>query len=450
MASDAITVELAPNPPEAAAAPVDAPVPVAVSERAASVDTLRGVAVLGILLMNIVAFGLPDAADDDPTQGGGATGANLAFWLVNHVLFEGKMRALFSMLFGAGFLLLTTRVEKRDPTQAADIYYRRTLWLIALGLGHSLFLWDGDILYTYGTAGLVLYPLRRLRPAVLLGAGLVLLALIPAKAALYDREIQSQRTRAEAAKAAEEQGKELTDEQEEAKDDWDETRKELKPSQREIERDIAAHQAGYGTIFSRRLKDLIGLHTSHQPGSELLDAAGMMLIGMALLKLGVLTLAWPREGYLALLVLGYGIGIPLNLYTANKIVAAEFDPINTYLVRHVFYDAGRLTVALGHLGLILLVCQAGWLPRLMWLLGCVGRMALTNYLLQSVICTTIFYGYGWGLYNELSRSQLLYVVFGVWAFQLALSPVWLRYFRFGPVEWAWRSLTYWRRQPFVL
>src|SRR4029453_6469567 len=133
------------------------------AERVRAMDTLRGVAVLGILLMNILGFAYPFAASFDPTVAGGVTGANLWIWAVNTTLFEGKMRAIFSMLFGAGMLVLTSRLEQRGlGAQAADVYYRRVLWLLAFGLIHAYFIWWGDILFFYAVLGLFLFPFRRL------------------------------------------------------------------------------------------------------------------------------------------------------------------------------------------------------------------------------------------------------------------------------------------------
>src|SRR5262245_4173743 len=121
--------------------------PVANRERIVSIDTLRGVALLGILLINIISFGLPDSAFSFPINAGGHTGLNLAFWYANQIFFEDKMRALFSMLFGAGVVLLTRRAEERDDLRPRGVYYRRTLWLIVFGLLHAYFIWIGDILY---------------------------------------------------------------------------------------------------------------------------------------------------------------------------------------------------------------------------------------------------------------------------------------------------------------
>jgi uncharacterized protein len=111
------------------------------------------------------------------------------------------------------------------------------------------------------------------------------------------------------------------------------------------------------------------------------------------------------------------------------------------------YDLGRLTVALGHLGLIMLLVRMGILRRLTRSLAAVGQMAFSNYIFQSVITVIVFTGTGFALYGRLQRYQLYYFVAAIWMFQLVVSPIWLRHFRFGPLEWCWRSLTYWRKQP---
>ncbi len=162
------------------------------------------------------------------------------------------------------------------------------------------------------------------------------------------------------------------------------------------------------------------------------DSPGMMLIGMAMLKLGVITAERDRKFYLLMILLGYGIGGTINAITGYWRLASE---------------PGRLLVAGGHIGLVMLIVKSGWLKRLTSRLAAVGQMALTCYLATSLICTTLFEGYGFGMFAKLQRYQLLYVVFSVWLFLLIASPIWLRHFRFGPMEWVWRSLTYWRKQP---
>lgn len=199
----------------------DGPVltPVVRTERISAVDTVRGVALLGILLINIVSFALPADAYDEPSIAGGATGINLATWTINYVLFEGKMRALFSMLFGAGVVLLSSRLEQRDPTAAvADIYYRRVLWLLAFGLVHAYFFWEGDILYFYAVSGLILFPFRKLKPKALILTGVLVLAvLIPKnlREARGDRLLYDKAAAADAAAAA---GETLTEGQRDAQE----------------------------------------------------------------------------------------------------------------------------------------------------------------------------------------------------------------------------------------
>jgi uncharacterized protein len=117
------------------------------------------------------------------------------------------------------------------------------------------------------------------------------------------------------------------------------------------------------------------------------------------------------------------------------------------LLRDSVYDLNRLAGALGYIGLVMLVCRTRVLPRLRARLAAAGQMALSNYLMQTLICSTLFYGYGFGWFGYLERYQILLVAVAIWAFQLWVSPLWLRHFRFGPMEWVWRSLTYWKRQP---
>src|SRR6266849_3822513 len=153
--------------------------PVTRAERITSLDTLRGFALLGILLMNIVAMGLYDSAYDNPTVAGGSTGANLWIWAILHVVAEGKMRCIFSLVFGAGIVLLTSRLESTGRS-SADIFYRRTLWLLLFGVAHAYLLWGGEILYPYALCALALYPFRKMSARGLLIVGGIVLAITSA------------------------------------------------------------------------------------------------------------------------------------------------------------------------------------------------------------------------------------------------------------------------------
>jgi uncharacterized protein len=165
---------------------------------------------------------------------------------------------------------------------------------------------------------------------------------------------------------------------------------------------------------------------------------------MALFRLGVLTLERPTRLYIAMTVLGYGIGLTVNIIETRWVIDHQFSAI-AFAQSNISYDLGRLATSVGHLGALLLFVRSGMLGWLRRAFAAVGQMAVTNYLTHSVVCLILFTGFR--QFGQLERYQLYYVVFAIWAAQLVISPLWLRHFRFGPVEWLWRSLTYLERQP---
>lgn len=422
--------------------------PVEKEERLSAVDMLRGCALLGILLMNIQDFGLPEAAYENPLAWGGATGANLAYWWANQVFFEGKMRFLFSLLFGAGVVLLTDRAVRRGAgLTTADIYLRRNLWLIVLGLLHAYLLWAGDILFPYGVAGVGLFVFRVLSPRRLLwAAGIVFVLINLAAATILYSQFETRDQGVAAAKVAE--GQRTKEQKAQFKayqkmlDNFDAVKNRAK-----IEETIRKRREGYGANLLQRAPNAFSNQTSASLIFILLDVAFPMLLGMSFYKSGILNGCRPWRFYAALAAAGYLLGIPPLNYVTREIVASGFDPWVLQFTTAA-YEYGRLSVGLGHLGLLLLVYRLGWLAPLRSLLARTGQMALTNYLLTSALMTLFFNGYGLGKFATLERHQLLYLVAAMWSINLILSPLWLRYFRFGPVEWAWRSLTYWQKQPF--
>jgi uncharacterized protein len=168
---------------------------------------------------------------------------------------------------------------------------------------------------------------------------------------------------------------------------------------------------------------------------------------MGLMKLGIVTAHRSRRFYAWMVGLGYGLGLPLMIFDAIDLIRHRFS-FDYFMRGGVFYNAfGSLVVALGHVGLLMLIVQSGALGWLTTRLAAVGRMALSNYLFDSLVCTTLFYGYGFGLFGHVNRTGLAAIVLTIWIIQLLVSPIWLKYLRYGPAEWLWRSLTYWRIQP---
>jgi uncharacterized protein len=437
------------SPPVALAPASPGARPVLGGERIGAMDALRGVAVLGILLMNILAFALPFQGSFDPTFGGGTTGINLWIWAANTTLFEGKMRAIFSMLFGAGMLVLTSRLEDRGlGEQAADVYYRRLLWLLAFGLIHAYFIWWGDILFFYSVIGLFLFPLRRLSSRALIVAGVVLLLIGAGRGLLGAIEVRGIRAASVAASAAAASGRPLTEAEKTAQTTWRDRWNQAKSTEG-ADKEIAAYRGSYLDALRQRAGFLAGAQAQWLYHYFIFDIGGMMLIGIGLLKSGMLSARLSARAYLLIALAGYAFGVPIAALAVGYDLSSGFDPA-TMATGGVAHAVARLPVALAHVATVMLIWKAAALRPLMSPLAAVGQMAFSCYIAESLICTTLFYGYGLGWFARLERYQLYLVVAAVWTALLIASPLWLSRFAFGPLEWVWRSLTYLHRQPMRL
>lgn len=420
--------------------------PVPQTARIAALDVARGVAVLGILIMNIWAFAGPQAFFDYPLAIADRAGAPVATWAVVHTLFEGSQRALLSVLFGAGALLFMSRFEGPGaPGGARGLYLRRTLLLSALGLINAyLFMWPADILFVYGLAGLCLYPLRHLSAGRLLLAATLALGLLGLQRGLDLREVRQLAPAYEAAVAARTGGATLSAAETAVIADWEKRLAKARPdpASEDISRNIRQLQTGsLGEVFVHQAKVSLILQTIVMAKWWFLDALAGMLIGMALYRAGLLTRPATAGRYLALAGAGFAVGLPLSLWQTGLLLSAGFDPVAGEVAK-LGYDIRRLAMAMGYLGLILWFCQQAGGAAIRVRLAAVGRLALTNYLAQSILCALLFYGFGFGLYGRLTGFQLYGVVAGIWALELLWSPWWLARFRLGPFEWLWRSLTY--------
>jgi uncharacterized protein len=416
-------------------------------ERIGMLDATRGIAVLGILIMNITGFGLPRAYDD-PTNWGGSEGINLTVWRVASLLFEGTMRGMFTLLFGAGALLFLQRHAARNPgLLPADLFFRRTMWLIVFGVVNAyLLLWPGDILYYYGFVGLLLFVFRNVAPRKLIAAAAVIMILQTAVTVTEWYEYREASAAAAAAQAARSSGKVLTPQQADAIQNLATTKEQFKPSLEEQQKTVARVRKSYIGALGVAAPESWYYETTFFFQHGLLECLGMMLLGMALLKQGVLTGAASRRAYATLMLVGYAIGLSVNLFETSNLTRADFS-VQALLDSYLTYDLGRVPMTLGHIGLIGLLYRMPALSGAMRTLAATGQMALTNYLSQSLICMFLFTGAGLALYGHLERHELYYVVVAIWIVQLIWSPLWLRRFRFGPLEWVWRSLTYWKKQP---
>lgn len=406
------------------------------NDRIVALDFVRGAALFGILLMNITGFGLPHAYGN-PINAGGAEGINLLSWIIIVVGFEGTQRALFSMLFGAGIILFTSRLEAKGRADVADIYARRNLWLTFFGLVNGfVFLWSGDILFFYGLIALIAFPFRKLAPKWLFAIAAGVLAF----GASWSQLDTMERLEMHAAHAfVKAKDGTPTPEQEKLAKAWEGALEEFEYTAEEQQAYVEARTASYASAFAQVAEETRGAQSWAFYRYIFFDVFSMMLIGLGLFKLGVFTLERRTRFYVALVVIGYGTGLTVNAFETRWIIDNGFSLL-AFSQSQITYDLGRLATTAGHLGLLLLIARWGIFPLFQHALACVGRMAFTNYLTHSVVCAIFFVGLGY--FGQLERHQLYYVVFTIWAVQLVISPLWLSRFTMGPLEWLWRGLTY--------
>ena len=421
--------------------------PVGPKERYRSIDVLRGFAVLGILAMNIVFFAWPMAGYENPVYSGGTNTINVSAWVVNSMFFSGKMMSIFSILFGAGLVLMTDRAEAIGKSNLG-VHYRRMFWLFCIGMLHAYFIWSGDILVMYALCGIPLYLFRRRSPRFLIIFAIILVGIQLALGygfSLYGSFISDVAAQVDAELAA---GNEPEAWKVEVHKGWNkEMRAFMAPNQSDVDRMIEDYRGSYLDIVKVRAPEVLMFQVFGFLFFGLWGAGARMMLGMALMKLGVLTGKGDWPFYKKLAMIGYGIGLPLTVLGIVNIYTNNFSPLDASLGTFLV-GLGMVPVALGHIAIVMMACKSSLSPKFLDMLAATGRMALTHYLMQSVICTTLFYGYGGNLFARLGRLELWGIVLVIWAIQLMISPIWLKHFRFGPAEWFWRSLTYWRRQPF--
>ena len=371
-------------------------------ERNVTLDFVRGVAILGILLLNISAFGVPKAAYLNPAWSGSASLSDAWTWALLDLLAQVKFLTLFALLFGAGLQLLLPRGKRW-------IQSRLTL-LALLGFIHGLFFWDGDILLAYALVGLVSWRMVREAHHVksLFNTGVVLYLTGIAVLVLLGLISGTAANRSWAPDAANLQYEQY----------W-------------------KLHGGMEAVSNRAdmLSDNL-LALGAQYGWQL---AGMMLMGAALMRSGWLKGQFSLRHYRRTGALLVAAGMAVNL----PAIFAQWYLAWDYRWCAFLLQAPReLSAPLQAIGYAALAW--GYWPQLcrfrqVGAIACVGRMALTNYLLQTLICTTLFYHLG--LFMRFDRLQLLAFVPPIWAVNLLVSSLWLRRFRQGPVEWLWRQLT---------
>ena len=417
------------------------------TSRLAVVDALRGFALCGILLINVPHMGwMMDA--DEPVRGVRDGGASTALWWVQELLVSGTMRGLFSLLFGASMLLFLAKAERGSATaaEARRLMLRRLFWLFWFGVfDATLLLWPGDILQIYAMAGLLMLPFASARPRKLaISAAIVIATLSPFM--LFQqwpkRAIVAEGPALEARVAS---GQSLPQAEQKAYKRWHEWRSGEQATPAEIATERAVRLSGYSANLAYMSKLswewLIDWKATIR---WVLDAAAFMLVGMLLFRLRWLQGEASRRTYLALILVGYGAGLPLKAIGAvtewHLLMGVASPNFSQFWVPAAVMQTGRLLVTLGHLGLFLW-CWKKFALKLAPLQA-LGRMAFTGYLMQSVLGAVIFSGFGLALWGRLNLVELWGVAAAIWATEIVFSVVWLSRFSMGPFERVWRKLTY--------
>lgn len=401
------------------------------SERLITLDAMRGFAVMGILAMNIVAFAMPEMAYVSPRAYGGETASDIAAWGFGFLLFDGKMRGLFSILFGASMLLISDRADAAGQ-DSRSVHYRRMAWLAVFGLCHYYFIWWGDILFLYAAVGCVAFRFRKweARRLIKWAIGLFTLGVV-LTSLFFGAQLALASAADDPASSMAEAGQGVRDEY--ARIDG------------EVTAELALFRGPYLPILDERLDNAI--NPLVMVLMSFLETLPLMMIGMALFRNGFLTGAWSMSDYRGTAMRWLPPGLALTLLVAWLQWRADFDyvvAVNAFLA---WAAPGRLMMTIAYAALLVLIIRGAAGSAPIARVAAAGRAAFSNYLGTSIVMTTVFYGYGLGLFGDVGRWTLYLVCLGMWALMLLWSKLWLDRFHYGPLEWLWRSLSRGAQQP---
>lgn len=399
------------------------------TERLLTLDALRGFAVMGILAMNVVAFAMPEMATVSPRAFGGETAADRAAWALGFILFDGKMRGLFSILFGASMILIADRAEAAGQ-DAAAVHYRRMTWLGLFGLCHYVLIWWGDILFLYAVVGCIAFTFREWETGRLIRWAAVLFAIgVLLHSLLFGAQLTAAGVGPDSAMTAAGQA----------------IRDQYAAIDEEVAHELALYRGPWLPILAERLD------RADTPFvmvlMSLLETLPLMMIGMALLRSGFLGGAWDSAAYRRVALRWLAPGLLLTLLVAWVQWRSGFDYIVSTNAFFAWAGPGRLMMTIAYAALLILLVRRAaarpWMARV----AAAGRAAFSNYIGTSIVMTTIFYGYGLGLFGAVGRWPLYLFCLGLWGAMLLWSKPWLDRYRYGPLEWLWRSLARGKAQP---
>jgi uncharacterized protein len=403
-------------------------------ERITSLDFLRGIAVLGILLINIETFSYPEPWSPYKYGFGNSTDESTRFWV--YFLAQGKFFSMFTLLFGVGFYIFLERLEQKGiGLKSLDIYARRLLWLFVFGVVHAYLIWDGDVLYHYATCGFLLFPFRSFNIHQLLLVLLVPMAVLLFNS--YERSVATNKQYTEFTQASEKTENNRTDSEKTKIRSWENKTSKKNASNSEIE---LPRRTYFQSIEAN------AEHTKVHKGEVLYQGILfrtliMMILGILFYKSGIFQDYHSISFYWPMTIAILSVALIINYFRYYHWSFEYFDPVKSIWQGWV-YTFPKEILGVAYILLFNGLYQKFFKSVKLKLISSTGRMALTNYIAQSIICGFIFYGYGLGKYNHFSRFELLAIVATIWGLQLILSWLWLKKYEQGPLEWIWRKLTY--------
>jgi uncharacterized protein len=400
--------------------------------RLISLDALRGFAVMGILAMNIIGFAMPEWAYVSPAEYGGDTVADRISWFLSFVFVDGKMRGLFSLLFGASMMLVIERAEAKQQNPAI-VHYARMFWLALFGLAHYFLLWFGDILFLYAAVGSLVFLVHHWEAKRLIKWALIVYGLGFVMWAAQFGGLQFLQWAAAQPGADPELVRSYRDVM--ASDDFNSN----------IAKELSLHRGSWAGIFADKAAEFWSPLVS--VAQNITETLPLMFLGMAMKKNGFLTGDWAQTDYRRWINRLLPAGLLMSAVLGCYAWAGNFNNIDMIANFFAWSHFPRLMLTIAYAALLIL-----WIKRLSGSafvdrVAATGRAAFTNYLGTTIVMTTIFYGYGLGLYGHVSRPALWLFVLGAWAVMLLWSKPWLDRFQYGPLEWLWRSLARMELQP---
>ncbi len=404
------------------------------SERIPSLDFLRGIAILGILFVNLENFAYPDSWSPWKYGFKGSIDHTARFWV--YFLTQGKFYTMFALLFGIGFYIFLERLEKKGlGLKAMDIYARRLLWLFVIGIAHAYLIWDGDVLYHYAICGFLLFPFRSIksRSLTLIVVFLCVLQLLKS----YDQTVRWQDRQKTYLEASSIPKNGRTEEDIRKIAFWEDRTKQKAPDTSQVEMKKPTYLAGLRETYE---------HASAHKGlvyyqGLLFPSLIAMILGIVLYRSGIFSDCHVWKYYWLISFSVLVVGLIINYLRYYHWTYEYFNPV-TDVWDGLLFTFPKELLGIGYVLIFNGLYQKFLCSVRFKMISNIGRMALTNYIFQNTLLGLIFYGYGLTMFNRLSRFELLGIVAVIWIVQILLSSLWMKKHKQGPLEMMWKALTY--------